>query len=428
MQFSYKETSHITKRDVDKAQHGLALYLDDLKVASLDSSYSSNESSLHLPNDDALQIQIERLVREKKSKKLKEVMVVGIGGSNLGTWAVYEALRPSGVLLSFFDTAHVRTLKEACARMRAIYRNGGEVLINIISKSGTTSESVMNSRVLVDCLKSLDKNWRDSVVVTTEPLSKLDNWAAAQSIPRLPNPAHVGGRWSVFSSVGLFPLALAGVDIKALRRGAASIQKRCLSHQADENPALQSAAAIHHAIKKGASMHNLFVFDADLERVGKWYRQLVGESLGKEHDLSGRIVHAGITPFVTVGSTDLHSLFQLLIGGPIDKFTTFVRTRTKGDVSIPHLDDQFDAIVPELNKKSVKEVMAAIYQGTVRSFSERGLPFVEVELEGLSEESVGKFLQFKMVETMLLARLMQVNAFDQPNVEEYKAITRELLK
>src|SRR3989344_7166041 len=137
-----------------------------------------------------------------------------------------------------------------------------------------------------------------------------------------------------------------------------------------------------------------------MERLGKWYRQLVGESLGKEHDLSGRIVHAGITPLVTIGSTDLHSMFQLLLGGPADKFTTFVKVLSKQDVSIPHIDEQFDAIVPELNKRSVAEVMDAIYAGAVRSFADRQLPFVEVELERLDEESIAEFLQFKMVETM----------------------------
>jgi len=427
MKFSYLETSHITERDAAKACHELSGYMEELRVAAADVLYGSNEACLHLGNDESLHTEVNRLAKEKSSRTLREVFVVGIGGSNLGAWAVYDALKPSGIPLSFYDTAHVRVLKEACLRMRAIYREKGKVLINIISKSGTTSETMMNGRVLIDCLKSLSKQWRESVVVTTEPLSKLDNWARLNNISSLPNPANVGGRWSVFSAVGLFPLALAGVDIKKLRKGAVRGLRRCLSDDAEHNAAMQSAAAIHHAMKKGAAMHNLFVFDADLERLGKWYRQLVGESLGKERDLAGRIVHAGITPLVTIGSTDLHSVFQLLLGGPEDKFTTFVKVRQKQDISIPRIDERFDAIVPELSRKSVAEVMGAIYAGTVGSFKDRQLPFAEIELEHLDEEAIGEFLQFKMIETMLLARLMRVNAFDQPNVEEYKAITRELL-
>ncbi|MDZ4221383.1 MAG: hypothetical protein U1C18_00750, partial [Patescibacteria group bacterium] len=323
MKFSYKETSHISERDAARAGHELSGYLEQMRLASADASYGSSESCLHLGYDETLRTEVLRLAKEKFSSKLREVFVVGIGGSNLGTCAVYDALRPSGVDLSFFDTAHTATLKEACGRMRAIYREKGKVLINIISKSGTTAETIMNARVLIDCLKSLDRKWHTSIVVTTEPLSKLDNWAKEQDIPSLPNPPHVGGRWSVLSGVGLFPLAMAGVDIKKLHKGAVKAMRRCLSDDVEHNPALQSAAAIHHAIKKGASMHNLFVFDADLERIGKWYRQLVGESLGKEFNAHGRAVHAGITPLVTVGSTDLHSMFQLLLGGPVDKFTTF---------------------------------------------------------------------------------------------------------
>ncbi len=427
MRFSYLETSHITERDAARAGRELSGYLEHLRLASADASYGSSESCVHLPSDETLRAEVSRLAKEKSSRTLREVMVVGIGGSNLGTRAVYDALKPSGIPLSFFDTAHVRLLKEACSRMRAIYREKGAVLMNVISKSGTTSETMMNARVLIDCLKSLTKDWRGSIVVTTEPQSLLDHWARAQGVPSLPNPANVGGRWSVFSAVGLFPLVLAGVDIKKLHKGAVRASRRCLSDDVEHNAALQSAVAIHHAMKKGAVMHNLFVFDADLEWAGKWCRQLVGESLGKERDVHGRIVHAGVTPLVTIGSTDLHSVFQLLLGGPEDKFTTFVRVRSKGDVSIPRVDEQFDAIVPELNKKSVTEVMDAIYAGTVQSFKDRNLPFVEVEIARLDEESIAEFLQFKMVETMLLARLMHVNAFDQPNVEEYKKITRELL-
>ena len=428
MRFSFHETSHITERDAAKAEHELSGYLEELRLIAAGSSYERHESCLYLAHDEVVLTEVERLTCEKSSPKLREVMVVGIGGSNLGAWAVYDAVRPSGVPLSFYDTAHVRVLKEACGRMRSVYREGGEVLINVISKSGATSETMMNARVLIDCLKSLTKDWHRSVVVTTEPLSKLDNWAREHRVASLPNPAAVGGRWSVFSAVGLFPLALAGVDIRRLCKGAVRALRRCLSSDAEHNAALQSAAAIRHAMKKGVVMHNTFIFNPDLERLGKWYRQLLGESLGKERDVHGRIVHAGITPLVTIGSTDLHSVFQLLIGGPLDKFTTFVKVRQRQDVSIPRIDEQFDAIVPELNRKSVREVMDAIYGGTLGSFRDRGLPFVEVELERLDEESIAEFLQFKMIETMLLARLMQVNAFDQPNVEEYKVITRKLLQ
>jgi glucose-6-phosphate isomerase len=427
MKFNYKQTANIKESDVTKIGKKLEPYLEELNAISEDSAYAKDESPLYLPHDDALRKQVLRLVREKQSKKLKEVMVVGIGGSNLGTWAVYDALRPEGATLSFFDTAHIRILNEACERMQEIYQEGGEVLINFISKSGSTNETVMNARVLIHALRENSDEWKNQVVVTTEPESKLDMWANENEIASLPNPKHVGGRYSIMSAVGLFPLALAGVNIKKLHKGASYMQKLCLTSSADVNPALQSTAAIYTAMKAKAVIHNLFVFNMDLERVGKWYRQLVGESLGKEKNLNGKVVHAGITPMVTIGSTDLHSVAQLLLGGPKDKITTFVRIHQKEDIDIPTIDAELDDIVPELNHQTVGEVMDAIYEGTVQAYRKRKLPYVEVVLEKLNEEELGAFLQFKMVETMLLGKLMNVNAFDQPNVEEYKKITRKIL-
>ncbi|MAG28887.1 hypothetical protein CL632_01950 [bacterium] len=419
MKFKYKQTSNIKETDVQEVAKKLEPYLAELRTISQDSSYARDESALYLPHDEQLRKQVSKLANKSKSHKLKEVMVVGIGGSNLGTVAVYDALMPNGIALTFFDTIHVRTLKQANTRMRKIYNSKGEVLINFISKSGSTNETLVNARVLIDNLRDITDKWRDHIIVTTEPDSKLDDWAHNQGIPTLPNPVHVGGRYSVMSAVGIFPLALAGVDIKKLHKGAARMLERCLSNDVRKNYALQSAAAIYSAMKHKASIHNLFLFNMDLERVGKWHRQLFAESLGKD----GK----GITSIVSIGSNDLHSTFQMYLGGPKDKFTTFVRVKPSQDIHIASIDDELDAIVPELNQRSVTQVMDAIYDGTVASYQKRGLPFVEVILEKINEEELGAFLQFKMIETMLLGRLMNINAFDQPNVEEYKEITRELL-
>jgi glucose-6-phosphate isomerase len=397
----------------------LSSYFDILKKASQDEEYKTHESLLYLANDAKLRQKVFKLAKVRNTKDLKEVMVVGIGGSNLGTLAVEDALRPIGVRLSYFDTAHVQTLQLAIARMRQVYKDGGKVLLNVISKSGTTNETVMNAKVLIRELQKLTDDWADDIVATTQPGSKLEDWALEYDIAILPNPEKVGGRYSVFCPVGIFPLALAGVDTRKLHKGASKMLEKCLDPDVETNPALQSVTAIWRAMKNQATIHNLFLFDQYLEKVGKWFRQLTAESLGK----AGK----GITPIVSVGSTDLHSTFQLYLSGPKDKFTTFVTAENGDDIPIPAIDSQFDEIVPELNKKTVEEVMDAIYEGTRQSYQNRELPYVEVVLEKINEEEIGAFLQFKMVETMLLAQLMDVNAFNQPNVEEYKVITRRLL-
>ena len=420
MKFNYKETSNIERRDITLVSKKLEPYFNILKKAAQDEEYGMDESMLYLADDNKMRAQVLKLARDRQSKNLKEVMVIGIGGSNLGTWAVEDAIRPKGVRLSYFDTAHVRTLNEAVARMKQVFKDGNTVLLNIISKSGSTNETVMNGKILLKELQKITEDWSKHIVVTTQPGSKLEDWADEYDIDILPNPKTVSGRYSVFCPVGIFPLAMAGCDIRKLHKGASKMLTKCLELDVESNPALQSATAVYRANQRDIPMHNLFLFDQDLERIGKWFRQVTGESLGK----GGK----GIMPIVSIGSTDLHSTVQLYLSGPKNIFTTFVSVKDTGDIKIPAIDSQLDDIVPELEKKSVQQVMDAIYKGTKESYKNRDLPFVEVILDKLSEEEIGAFLQFKMIETMLLAKLLDVNAFNQPNVEEYKVITRRLLK
>ena len=419
MKFNYKNTSGIGEGEIKKVSKEFVEYFDVLKKASKDDTYSMDESMLYLADDKKMRKQVLDLADKYKSDNLKEVMVIGIGGSNLGTWAVEDALQAHDVRLSYFDTAHARSLNEAKKRMKAIFDDDNHVLLNIVSKSGSTNETVMNAHVLLKELQSIkNDDWQDYVVVTTQPGSKLENWAKNNNVDILPNPEKVGGRFSVLCPVGMFPLALAGVDIEKLHKGASKMLDACLKND-DENPALLSCACVWNAMQNQSVMHNLFLFDMDLERIGKWFRQLTAESLGKQ----GK----GIMPIVSIGSTDLHSVYQIFLDGPKNVFTTFVSVKKGDDIDVPPIDEQMDAIVPELRGKSAQEVMSAIYEGTKGSYQKHGLPFCEAVLDDLREEEIGAFLQFKMIETMLLAKLMNVNAFDQGVVEEYKKITREIL-
>jgi len=418
MKFNYKNTSGIGEGEIKKVSKEFVEYFDVLKKASKDDTYSMDESMLYLADDKKMRKQVLDLADKYKSDNLKEVMVIGIGGSNLGTWAVEDALQAHDVRLSYFDTAHARSLNEAKKRMKAIFDDGNHVLLNIVSKSGSTNETVMNAHVLLKELQSITDGWRDYVVATTQPESKLEAWAQKNNIDILPNPKTVSGRYSVLCPVGMFPLALAGVDIEKLHKGASKMLDACLKND-DENPALLSCVCVWNAMQNQSVMHNLFLFDMDLERIGKWFRQLTAESLGKQ----GK----GIMPIVSIGSTDLHSVYQIFLDGPKNVFTTFVSVKKGDDIDVPPIDEQMDAIVPELRGKSAQEVMSAIYEGTKGSYQKHGLPFCEAVLDDLREEEIGAFLQFKMIETMLLAKLMNVNAFDQGVVEEYKKITREIL-
>jgi glucose-6-phosphate isomerase len=161
--------------------------------------------------------------------------------------------------------------------------------------------------------------------------------------------------------------------------------------------------------------------------VGKWYRQLMGESIGKDHKRSGKKKLTGITPTVAVGSTDLHSMVQLYLGGPHDKFTTFVTVPTKNSIKLPHWK-QYDPLVKDIQGKNMGTLMGAILKGVKTAYANQQRPFCEIKLPAKDEYSIGALLQFKMIEMMYLGALLNVNPFDQENVEAYKKETRRILR
>lgn len=192
------------------------------------------------------------------------------------------------------------------------------------------------------------------------------------------------------------------------------------------NIAAQSAIAIAESYRRGLNIHDTFLFSNDLESLGKWYRQLTGESIGKENDLVGQTVNIGITPTTSIGSTDLHSVAQLYLGGPRDKLTTFVSVAQTSDLSLPD-SKQYEPLVAKIQGRRLHDIMSAIQEGTMRAYVQAERPFISLELPDLSAGSIGQFLQFKMIEMMLLGRLLNVNPFDQPAVEKYKVETRKIL-
>ncbi len=264
----------------------------------------------------------------------------------------------------------------------------------------------------------------DYVCDERSPLYAL---AEANGLLKLTIPEPVGGRYSVLSAVGLLPLFLSGVSLKGLLNGARSAVKACVKDSAS-NPAIISAGMVHEAYrKKGIGTHNTFLFNPELESIGKWYRQLMGESVGKLHDIKGREVRAGITPIVTVGSVDMHSMVQLLYGGPRDKVTNFIFARPTRKVRVPS-NSLFSGIVKGLGGKTYEQIMRAIMAGNTAAYAKNKQLNATFELPNISESSLGYYLQFRMIEMMYIAKLMGVSAFDQPSVEDYKSVTRRRLR
>jgi glucose-6-phosphate isomerase len=229
-------------------------------------------------------------------------------------------------------------------------------------------------------------------------------------------PKQVGGRYSVLSPVGLFPLAMANINVESLLKGAEEMRNICLENSS-ENYALNSSVFQFLFWKQGKSIHNSFYFHPELESLGKWYRQLMGESIGKDQK--------GITPIVSIGSVDHHSMVQLYWGGPADKTTEIVYSQKTQDCIIP--TEQLFPSLSSTKGKNTSEIVAAIQQGTSLTYDRQKQPHFEIVFDGINEHELGAYMQYKMIEILYLARLMNINAFDQPQVELYKTETRKIL-
>jgi glucose-6-phosphate isomerase len=395
-------------------------------------SYGAPEASLNLPLDHDLVEEVERLAHALITPDLRYVFVIGIGGSNLGTKAIYDALYSARDVVPHSKTKLLFVDSNDTAMLTAdrdliwTCTHATECLLVSISKSGGTTETLANTEILLGVFREKWKVDTSRLVVIADADSPYGVAARAKGVATLTLPSMVGGRFSVLSAVGLFPLALLGLPIQELHAGAANIRLACLHPDISENPAAQSALVLALSYEQGKIIHDTFVFQSSLESLGRWYRQLLGESIGKTQS-SGDAV--GITPTVSVGSTDLHSVGQLYLGGPLDKVTTFVHSTFGSELpKVPQERRVFPELVSMIAGQPTDKIMSAIIAGTKAAYAERGIPTMEIELEGISLFELGAFMQFKMIEVMYLGNLLKVNAFDQPAVELYKVKTKQILE
>ena len=439
--WSKKHETSVISRELDSLRK-------HMKEVITNMDYDDVHASLILPVDKGYFNYIEQMIKEKEKLNPEIILVIGIGGSNLGTMAVQEAVL--GKISPSFKNTKNSSKKNSKNKDRRIYyidtidpdyitrilneiknnenskninskkstkNEKKKILAIVISKSGKTTETIVNFEVINNKLK-LDK---DNIVFITDRDSALWNYGIKNKISTLEVPKHVGGRYSVFSAVGLFPLGIMGIDIKKLIDGAYEGLKNGIS---SNSIAVKSASEIYIHYKSGQNIHNTFLFSNDLESLGKWYRQLMGESLGKEFDLKGRQIFIGITPTYCIGSTDLHSMGQQYLGGPFDTFTTFVSIKNRTPVKIKSKTNLVDGI----NNKTMEDILNAILSGVKRAYKKTNRPFISIELSKLDEKSVGYFMQMKMMEIMFIGHLLNINPFNQPNVELYKKETRKILR
>ena len=363
----------------------------------------------------------EEFARIKEAaKKIREdsdvLLVAGIGGSYLGARAVVEAVKglyhndtEDGLKIYFCGNTISPTYLNDIIKVT----KGKRFSINVISKSGTT-ETALAFRVLRKLLEdSVGPEEANKRIYATTDRAKgtLKQLADAQGWPTFVVPDDVGGRYSVLTAVGLLPIACAGIDIDALMKGAADARE-AYSVCSKDNDAYRYAMTRNILYRKGKVVETLAAFEPDFTMMNEWYKQLFGESEGKDQK--------GLMPTSCIFSTDLHSMGQFLQDGSRTMFETYVDIKnTREDFYIEPLEGNFDGL-NFLADQNMSVVNRKAMEGTILAHNDGGVPIGVIEVDSLDAYNVGYLIYFFWKACAVSGYLLSVNPFDQPGVESYK--------
>ena len=341
------------------------------------------------------------------------VVTVGIGGSALGA-ATFSAALESDVDAYFLDNvdpAHARRLLSSLPLE--------ETVLNVVSKSGTTAETLANFLVVREAMQRASIDWTDRTFVTTGPSGNLRELAEKHDLPALDVPEGVPGRFAALSSVGLACAAIQGHDVEAILAGgsaAADRLDRAGAGSLFETPAYAYGAVTYALAQRGAAVNAVMPYAESLETFAEWFAQLWAESLGKDG--------LGQTPARALGATDQHSQLQLYRAGPRDKLVTLVRPSDRPDRDIPETDLEG---LSYLGGSTLGELLDAEFEATEASLAAVNRPSVRIEIDRVDERSLGELLYVMEAACVLHGELASVDTFVQPAVEWGKRAARGLL-
>jgi glucose-6-phosphate isomerase len=367
-------------------------------------------------------------------KNFDNLVVLGIGGSALGTTAIFNALRykhnlqdsvnrgglPRLFVLDNVDPDGFAAHLGLCDPARTCFL--------VISKSGTTVETTSQFLVARQWVEdTVGDDFRNHFILITDPESGvLRELANSEGYRTCSIPAGVGGRFSVFTPVGLLPLACVGIDIVALLQGAADISKYVCHDDLESNPAYLNAALQFLAYQKGMQISVLMPYSDRLKDLGDWFRQLWAESLGKKHALDGSLLHAGPTPVNALGTTDQHSQVQLYMEGPFDKVVTFlVVEEFARDLALPAYGASPQ--MEYLAGHSLAELIQVEQRATAAALVKNKRANCTIAIPEVNAGVVGALIFLFEVQTLFAGYLFNVNPLDQPGVEEGKHFTYALM-
>jgi len=372
---------------------------------------------LDLPGNMAL---LELSIEAASDIRFENMIVTGIGGSSLGLRTLLGALGSSAPrTVHVLDSPDTELIGSITGRLDS--RN---TAVTVITKSGGTSETLS---IFLQLHSWLPEDIRDErITVVTDPsIGDLGRIASDRGWKLLPVPSNVGGRFSVLSPVGLYPAAFAGIDVKALLRGAETVSADFLI-----NGSSSLAGRVASAFFSNFASHPVHVFMPYSDRLSdlaRWFAQLWAESLGKKLDNEGKQVNTGQTPLACRGPADQHSLLQLFMEGPDDKTISILTARCRdrahtGGVARRRAFEDYPSL-DWLDGRSPDVLRGAEAAATAQALSERGLPVDLFTLERIDAESIGELLMTLEIATVLTGFALDINPLDQPGVEKSKILT-----
>ncbi len=333
-----------------------------------------------------------------KYKKIDNINLIGMGGSILGTEAIYDFLNfKIKKKINFYNNLN----------NKINFKNKKNILNLIVSKSGNTLETISNFNIIINSQKK-NKN----IIITEKKSSFLTQLGNKLKAEIIEHKNYIGGRYSVLSEVGMLPAGLLGLNERKFKSLNKLIENKYFLNQL-----IYNVNFIFNCVSRGKKNSVILNYDESSDTLFKWYQQLTAESLGKNNK--------GIFPIISSMPKDNHSLLQLYLDGPKNNFFTFFGTLNEktNQLTNKNLFGKFSI----LKNKNLNQIIKAQRQATQTVFKRKKIPFRSFEILKRNEETVGELFTFFVLETILLGRLMEVNPFDQPSVELIKTETSKLL-
>ncbi len=402
-----------------KAQKEVTRKRDDGALGFMELPYKNEEAR-----------EIKSLATKLKGK-FENFVVLGIGGSALGNIFLQNSLNhlyynylpknqrrgfPRIFVLDNVDADMVKGLLDVIDVKKTLF--------NVITKSGTTSETMSQYFIFRKELeKRLGNNYKKNIIATTDiDKGYLRELVKKESYLSLVIPRNVGGRFSVLSPVGLLSAAFGGIDIEKLLAGAAYMDKICSAGNLQKNPAMMYAAIQYLMYRRGKTISVMMPYAQHLKELADWYAQLWAESLGKAVNTKGKKINVGPTPVKTLGVTDQHSQVQLYMEGPFDKIITILSVeKLKNSMTIPTYDGHF------LGGQTINKLLLTEEKATALALAQNDRPNLTITVPEINEFTVGQLIYLFELATAYMGELLQINTFDQPGVELGKVLTYALM-